>query len=391
MNISPLSLYQQARQQGFVADAAQEQAVLQLQRCFDELLAAAQIQSTPPAAAPTTESEEITTAPAIIGVYLWGPVGRGKTWLMDNFHQALQAQQIRSRRQHFHHFMAWLHKRLFQLTGTPNPLQHLAQELASEVQVLCFDEFFISDIGDAMLLGPLLQALFAQGLVLVTTSNEAPERLYADGFNRDRIEGALEDLARHVATVHLDGGQDHRLHGQANQQRYWLIDNDEPDRFAKLFLQLTEQPARAGQLQLAGARQLQVLGQSQDYLWCDYAALCQENLGAQDYMQLCQQFQAILLSDVPNLSAPQQQARIARGTEDAAKRVAAGDRNLAPISRHDDGVRRFIALVDECYDQQIPLYIEAALPIDELYLEGTLLFPFQRTRSRLHEMQRKKF
>lgn len=380
MTITPLSLYQQALEQGFVTDPAQEQAVEQLQRCFNELLTFT----------PKTDSEDEQDATFVTGVYLWGPVGRGKTWLMDNFHQALQAHNIASRRQHFHHFMAWLHKRLFQLTGTPNPLQHLAQELASEVKVLCFDEFFISDIGDAMLLGPLLQTLFAHDLVLVTTSNEEPLQLYADGFNRERILPALQDLARHVATVHLDGDQDHRLHGEATQPRYWVRTSAE-SQFAELFTQLSGQPPQADTFILSGQRPLTTLGQSQDYLWCNYAELCQGPLGAQDYMLLCQQFKAILISDVPNLSAPQKEARIARGTEDAAQRVVAGDRKLAPISRHDDGVRRFIALVDECYDQHIPLYIEAAKPIDELYLDGTLLFPFRRTRSRLHEMQRKSF
>ena len=367
---NPLSLYQQARQQGFVADAAQELAVQQLEQCLQALM---QQQINP------------------LGVYLWGPVGRGKTWLMDSFHQSLQAHQITSRRQHFHHFMAWLHKRLFQLTGTSNPLQHIAQELAAEVRVLCFDEFFISDIGDAMLLGPLLQALFAEQLVLVATSNEQPTKLYANGFNRDRIEPALQDLANNVMVVHLDGGQDHRLHGEANQQRYWVRSEHESSIFAQLFRELSGQQAKPSQIKLGSSRTLFSLGQTDDYLWCDFANLCVNTLGAQDYMQLCQQFKGILLSSVPSLTASMRQARIARGTEDAAQRVHAGDRKLAPLSVHDDSVRRFIALVDECYDQQVPLYIEAERSIDELYLEGTLLFPFERTKSRLHEMQRNKF
>src|SRR5690606_2538223 len=172
---APLAtLYRHAiEQQGFVSDAAQWQAVARLDDCLRALHAGE----------PT------------LGIYLWGPVGRGKTWLMDRFQQSLQ---LPSRRQHFHHFMRWVHRRLFKLTGTPDPLQALADELSAEVRVLCFDELFVSDIGDATLLGGLFQKLFARGLVLVATSNQPPSQLYADGFNRERFLPAIAALERHM-------------------------------------------------------------------------------------------------------------------------------------------------------------------------------------------------
>ena len=195
---SPLAAYQQAiAQQGFTADAAQQQAAECLQACFDAL-----------------HHPDVDT-PAR-GVYLWGPVGRGKTWLMDRFYQSLR---VPARRQHFHHFMRWVHIRLFQLTGTPEPLRALARELAAEVRVLCFDELFVNDIGDAIILGNLLQVMFEEGVLLVCTSNQPPQQLYADGFNRERFAPAIAAIEQHMQVVGVDGGQDHRLHPGVAQPR----------------------------------------------------------------------------------------------------------------------------------------------------------------------------
>lgn len=366
--LTPKQLYQQALNQGFVFDAAQEQAVEQLESCFHAL-----------------NNNQPT-----LGVYLWGPVGRGKTWLMDSFFQCLAEQQISARRIHFHHFMRWLHQRLFQLTGTPNPLQHLAAELAQEIRVLCFDELFINDLGDATLLGSLLQALFKKGLVLLATSNQAPLELYANGFNRERILPALADLAANTQAIHLDGSQDHRSHGLADMQRFWLVPAGQPSNFAQLFQQLSQQKAQATQIEVHD-RSLSVLGQHPQALWCSYAQLCEGHWAATDYITLAEQHRHILISQVPCLSAPQQEARIARGTEDSASRVLAGERQLAPLSAKDNGVRRFIALIDECYEQQVPVYLEAEVDLINLYTEGTLIFAFQRTLSRLQAMQRSNF
>ncbi|MGO1749287.1 MAG: cell division protein ZapE [Marinobacter sp.] len=363
--LSPYSAYQQALTSGFKDDPAQHEAALCLQRCFEQLQAG---------------------EPDALGVYLWGPVGRGKTWLMDRFHQALT---VPARRQHFHHFMRWVHRRLFQLTGQEHPLSLLAQELAAEARVLCLDELFVSDIGDAVLLGGLFQQLFAKGLVLVCTSNQPPDELYEGGFNRERLLPAIAAIKQHVQVVSVDGGQDHRLHPGERQQRYWVND---PQALEAAFTKLLSDGEQANsEPLLLGHREINVVQRSQKALWCRYDDLCEQKLAAQDFIELCDRFSQVFLSEVPRLTGGGQQADIARGTEDGVTQVAAGDRQLQALSHQDDGVRRFIALVDECYDRGIPLHIDAAVPLSELYSKGALAFPFRRTLSRLQEMQMQRF
>jgi cell division protein ZapE len=366
--LSPLDAYEQAvADLGFYPDSAQREAALALQGCFDALHA---------------------SSSRVKGVYLWGPVGRGKTWLMDQFYHCLN---VPARRQHFHHFMAWAHQRLFQLNGTRDPLQALAASLGEEIRVLCFDEFFVSDIADAIILGRLLQALFEAGVVVVCTSNQPPQELYADGFNRDRFVPAIAAIERHMQVVAVNGEQDHRLHPGIGLQRYWVRAAGEPSALAAVFERLNENaPIRCDALQV-GYRRLDVVQYSETLLWCRFADLCEAPWAAMDFMLLCDRFKAILVSEIPDLSARQRAARIARGTEDGVDRVAAGDRQLPALSVHDDSVRRFIALVDECYDRRVPLYLEAAVPLTALYTQGYLSFPFRRTLSRLQEMQLQRF
>jgi len=363
--LSPYEAYQQALASGFKEDVAQYQAVMSMQRCYEQL-----------------QAHELN----IQGVYLWGPVGRGKTWLMDRFYQALT---VPARRQHFHHFMRWVHRRLFQLTGQEDPLTQLALELAEEVRVLCLDELFVSDIGDAMLLGGLLQQLFAQGLVLVCTSNQQPDDLYNDGFNRARLLPAIAAIKQHMQVLSVDGGEDHRLHPGQRRQRYWV---NEPQALAAEFTELLSagELARSDPLTL-GHRQIKVVKRSKHLFWCRYDDLCEQPLAASDFIELCDQYSHVFLSEVPELTGNGQAVTIARGTEDGAVQVIAGDRQFPELSSQDDGVRRFIALVDECYDRGIPLYLDAAVPIDELYSKGALAFPFRRTLSRLQEMQLQRF
>jgi len=369
--VSPLAAYRQAVEQGgFESDEAQWHAAQLLDDCYRAL------------------HRQGSPARPVRGVYLWGPVGRGKTWLMDQFHRSLR---VPARRQHFHHFMRWVHRRLFQLTGTPDPLQALARELGAEVRVLCFDELFVSDIGDAMILGRLLQAMFEQGVVLVATSNQAPQQLYTEGFNRERFQPAIAAIERYMQVLAIDGGQDHRLHPGPAQQRYWVARPGQASGLGELFGRLAAgQPASSTALEL-GQRCIAVVRHSADVLWCRYADLCEQPLSAFDFIALCDRFASIVLSEVPNLSAQQRAAKIARGTEDGVERVVAGDRRLPELSVHDDSVRRFIALVDECYDRRVPLYLEAQVPLEELYTQGYLAFAFRRTLSRLREMQLQRF
>lgn len=373
--LSPSFAYQQALEAGFKDDVAQRRAVECLEQCHRRLMAG--------------EAE-------ISGIYLWGPVGRGKTWLMDAFYHSLtngltkdlaHGLNVPARRMHFHHFMRWVHKRLFQLTGQEDPLTLLAQELASEVRVLCLDELFISDIGDVMLLSRLLQQLFEQGLILVVTSNQPPEKLYENGFNRERLVPAIAAMHQHMQVLSVDGQYDHRLHPGLQQPRFWI---NQPQALARVFNELAPEGGHEQPL-LLGHRNITVVQRAKQVLWCRYSDLCEQPLAAVDFIEVCDQFSHILLSEVPLLSGGERQKAIARGTEDGATQVAAGDRQLPALSRLDDGVRRFIALVDECYDRQIPLYLSAAVPLSALYTDGALAFPFRRTLSRLQEMQLQRF
>ncbi|WP_286975928.1 cell division protein ZapE [Pseudomonas sp.] len=370
---SPLAAYLHAvATQGFHEDPAQRQAAEALEACFNALNG---------------------QATAINGVYLWGPVGRGKTWLMDAFYQSLRAsaQPIPARRQHFHHFMSWVHQRLFQLTGTADPLKALARELSTEVRVLCFDELFVGDIGDAIILSNLFRVMFDCGVVVVATSNQPPEDLYADGFNRERFFPAIAAIEQHMQVVNVDGGQDHRQHPGKRQQRYWLRESGTQSAMPELFAKLSDGQTGSAEQLIIGNRTLSLVQRCESVLWCRFSDLCMQPLAAPDFIALCDQFSTIILNEVPNLSASQRKAKIARGTEDAPVKVDAGDRQLPALSVHDDSVRRFIALVDECYDRKVPLYIEAAVALTELYTEGYLAFAFRRTLSRLQEMQLQRF
>ncbi|MFJ4068031.1 cell division protein ZapE [Pseudomonas sp. NPDC089996] len=368
MQLDPQNRYRTAlSEHGFAEDPAQARAVTALQTCFEAL----QNGQTPQ------------------GLYLWGPVGRGKTWLMDLFQCCLS---VPSRRQHFHHFMAWVHQRLFQLNGTADPLKALARELAGQIWVLCFDELFVSDIGDAIILGRLFQVLFDHGVVVVATSNQPPQQLYRDGFNRERFLPAISAIERHMQVLSVAGEQDHRLHPGVQRQRYWVAEaGSRGGALEAVFQQLSpDDPGSNAPLQI-GSRQIRVIRSSSQAVWCHFTELCERPLAAMEFMALCDRFPAILVEGIPALGGEQQAGRIARGTEDGAARVAAGDRELPMLSPKDDAVRRFIALVDECYDRRVALYLEAEVPLDALYTQGYLAFPYQRTLSRLREMQLQRF
>lgn len=367
---APVQWYAAALEHGFAVDAAQQQAVASLQDGYLALCAG---------------------RCAGAGVYLWGPVGRGKTWLMDSFYANLPVPGLR---QHFHHFMHDLHRRLHQLTGTAEPLATIADELAARIRVLCFDEFFISDIADAMLLGPLMQALFERGLAVFMTSNQAPDDLYTDGFNRQRLLPAIAAIKQHMQVVAVDGALDHRLQDldmYGELPRYLHCPPGEPERMPQLFAQLAGNMRQPASRLVLNGRELHVRGHSAEVLWCDFSQLCGQPFFATDYMELCRQFNVLLLSAVPALSGRQTPAYIARGTEDAASRVVAGDRILPALAPNDDAVRRFIALIDECYEGKVPVYVEASVPLDKLYTRGYLSFAFRRTFSRLLAMQHDNF
>src|SRR5690606_30060765 len=237
-------------------------------------------------------------------------------------------------------------------------------------------------IGDAIILGRLFHVMFEQGVVIVATSNQPPSQLYADGFNRERFLPAIEAIERHMDVVSVDGGADHRLRPGYQQQRYWVREASAPDVLAKIFETLAEGASSQQPITL-GRRPLQVVRHCESAIWCRFAELCEQPFSALDFIELCDRFRLIFLSEVPRLGGRPREGRIARGTEDAAMQVKAGDRQLPQLAARDDAVRRFIALVDECYDRRVPLYIEAEVALEELYTDGYLDFPFRRTLSRL--------
>jgi cell division protein ZapE len=311
------------------------------------------------------------------GLYIQGPVGRGKTLLMDLFYQQLQTPQ--KIRLHFHHFMARIHQELHQLSGQPDPLQHIAAQWAARYRVLCFDEFFVNDIGDAMLLGTLWRHLFNAGVVLVTTSNALPEQLYANGLQRQRFLPTIALLQQYCEVVTLDSGEDYRL----RQQQSW------PHYLQGASLATLQQKAE----QLSGTltplpainllnRTVPALWHNQQLIGFNFNDLCAGPRSQLDYMALCSQYVAIAVHGVPQFSYLAEKP-IVHGVEDSYQR----EHKEYYVSKLDNEARRFIALVDECYDRGTLLLLSADVPVNELYQAKQLAFAFARCSSRLHEMQ----
>ncbi|HEY5019975.1 MAG TPA: cell division protein ZapE [Steroidobacteraceae bacterium] len=292
------------------------------------------------------------------GVYLYGGVGRGKTMLLDLFYDSLPPRQ--RRRSHFHHFMRDVHEQLARLRTRRSPLEALAQNLAAQIRVLCLDELYVSDIADAMILGAMFEALLRHEVALVITSNLAPHELYRDGLQRSRFLPTIALLERRLEPCSLDGATDYRLRQLQRAPIY--LDSRAPDsgaRLQRLFTELAGGPGASGtELRLLG-RNVRTLGCRADVVWFDFATLCEGSRSQNDYVELAQEFRTVLLSDVPVFDAPE----------------------------HDDAARRFIALVDEFYDQGTKLVMSAAAAPARLYRDGRLQREFQRTASRLIEMQ----
>lgn len=295
----------------------------------------------------------------VTGLYIWGGVGRGKTYLMDNFYESLPFD--RKIRTHFHRFMRRVHSDLKALDGQKNPLNQVADRIASEARVLCFDEFFVSDITDAMILGTLMQALFQRGVTLVATSNIPPDNLYKDGLQRSRFLPAIAQVKRHTRVLELDSETDYRLRALEQAELYHSPLDDRADAsLMASFRSLVpaEEEICADQVLEVEGRSIRARYLGEDVAWFDFLALCDGPRSQNDYIELAREFHAVVLSDIP------------------------------PLGRtNDDQARRFINLVDEFYDRRVKLVISAARPLTDLYDEGRLAFEFERTVSRLLEMQ----
>jgi cell division protein ZapE len=255
--------------------------------------------------------------------------------------------------------MREVHEALRQYQGRANPLDAVAEQIAQSSGLLCFDEFFVKDIGDAMILANLLKGLFERGVCLVTTSNVIPERLYEDGLQRDRFLPAIALLQSHTSVIEMAPGQDFRLRALANSELFITPAGSSADAALKqTMLQLSpEAPHFASAIEVSG-RSLSVRAWADGVVWFDFAVLCEGPRSVADYIELAEECTAVLISDVPRFDG-----------------------------RNDDAARRFIHLVDEFYDRRVKLVIAAQVPILDLYGEGRLAFEFERTISRLREMQ----
>ncbi len=291
------------------------------------------------------------------GLYLWGGVGRGKTFVVDLFYEQLPITA--KRRVHFHRFMTEVHERLRGLSGREDPLADVAEDLAGEIRLLCLDEFFVVDIGDAMILGRLLQHLIARGVCLVTTSNTVPDQLYRDGLQRERFLPAIALLNAHCMVHELVSVTDYRLRN-LRQGRTWLVPDDAAAEaeLCLLFERLTIEAAAGPRHCQVNGRRIDCRRQAEGVVWFDFEALCEGPRAVADYIELARDFHTVLLSGLPQMDAG-----------------------------HDNAARRFVHLVDEFYDRAVNLVVAAAVPIVEVYVGDRLRHEYERTCSRLIEMQ----
>lgn len=317
--------------------------------------------------------------PILKGVYLYGPVGRGKSMLMDLFYQQLPINN--KQRLHFHHFIAQVHHRLSQLQGAKDPLDKIANEWSKNLRVICFDEFFVADIGDAMIMSRLFSALFARGVVLVATSNCKPEQLYYSGLQRARFLPTIELINEYCQIINVTGDVDHRFRF-GKYTTFYFDQITEKQKFMASFSGFADKDMTENKIIIHG-RELVCIKRSVNAIMFDFMALCSGPRSTLDYMYLAQHYQRVYVCNIPVMGAVATEKQIVHGIEDSYQREK---QNLQEYTL-DDEARRFIALVDEFYDCGKLLVLSAEVGIDDLYRGKKLAFEYARTESRLIEMQ----
>jgi cell division protein ZapE len=343
-----VSLYEQSlKRRGFVSDSSQWRAVERLQQLHEEWSAYKKRRS-------SALKRLLVKPPLPKGVYLWGPVGRGKSFLMDAFY--LCVPLVRKRRVHFHHFMREIHRELDQLKGTEDPIAAVAERTAKRYRLICFDEFHVSDIADAMILGRFLEQTMERGVEFVMTSNYHPDQLYGSGLQRERFLPAIELVKSRLDVVSVDSGVDYRRLKMEKVQIYH-VGADAPQQLERIFQELKDVEEEKQPLDVEG-RTIPYRKRAGGLVWFDFEALCGGPRSYADYVDLTKRFHTIILSGVPRMSAKQ-----------------------------SDAARRFTWLIDVLYDEHIKLVLSAEAPPEELFTEGENAADFQRTVSRLHEMQ----
>ncbi len=356
--LSPWQHYQQdLTRDGFSHDLAQEQAVKSLQRVYEEIIAA-DIQ-------PTGFNKFLgavgfkKSTSTVQGLYLWGGVGRGKTYLMDTFYDALPTDK--KLRAHFHRFMHQLHHDLGEMEGVQDPLISIAKKMAQQYKIICFDEFFVSDITDAMLLGTLFQYLFKEGVALVATSNIIPDDLYKNGLQRARFLPAIKLINENCEILNVDSGIDYRLRTLEQAEIYHFpLDEQADTNLLTYFGQLApESEVLTSSIEIEG-REIGIRQQSQGVLLANFRDLCDGPRSQRDYMEVARLYHTVLVS---------------------------GLEQMGSSTTGDDIARRFLAMVDEFYERNVKLIISAEVSLEDIYTDGLLNFEFRRCRSRLIEMQ----
>ena len=352
--MSVRSTYEAAlKERGYTTDPAQQRAIDALERCATEWTEYKQRRS--------NSLKKLFIKPDIPrGVYMFGGVGRGKSFLMDCFFNAVPLK--RKTRLHFHEFMREVHRELRELQGTVNPLDELGLRIAKRYKLICFDEFHVADVTDAMILHRLLDALFKAGVGFVTTSNFHPDGLYPDGLHRDRILPAIALLNEKLEVVNVDNGTDYRRRTLEHVKLYHTPLGPQADaEMGQAFDQLAEVHDEDPVLHIE-AREIRARRKAGGVVWFDFKTLCGGPRSQNDYLEIATQFHTVLLSDVPYM----------------------------PVSMASPA-RRFTWLVDVLYDRRVKLILSAAVPPEQLYTEGPLAHEFPRTISRLNEMQSKEF
>ncbi|QLG88282.1 cell division protein ZapE [Chitinibacter bivalviorum] len=353
--VSPQTWYQSlASQPGFIADESQAAAIEKLEALWQLLVVFKQKRN-------RLFGKTLLPTPDLPrGLYFWGGVGRGKSFLMDAFYAGLPYK--RKKRLHFHHFIQEVHRELRAQQGSDDPLAKVADKWAKAVRVLCFDEFHVSDIADAMILGRLMEQLFNRDVVLVTTSNYPPDGLYPNGLQRANFLPTIELLKAKLDVLNVDGGQDFRLRTLTAARTYLQPQSPETEReMAELFAKMSTAHDEDPHITIEG-RKVKARRRAGGAIWFDFAVLCGDGRGQADYLALAQEYHTVFLSGLPKLKPEQS--------------------NLA---------RRFTWLVDVFYDHRVKLIIAADVPVEEVYVSGLQASEFFRTASRMTEMQSKEY
>ncbi len=340
-------------ERGFKSDEAQQRAIDRLQRAYEEWVAFKSQRS--------SSFKRLINRPDVPrGVYMWGGVGRGKSFLMDSFYSVVPV--VRKTRVHFHEFMRDVHRQLDELKGIANPLDDVAKRIAKKYRLICFDEFHVSDIADAMILYNLLSGLFDNGVSFVMTSNYKPDTLYPDGLHRDRMLPTIQLLNSKLDVMNIDAGIDYRKRALEQVRIYHTpLNADTDSELREAFAAVAETADEDTRVHIE-AREIRALRRAGSAIWFDFATLCGGPRSQNDYLEIASRFQTVILSGIPRMSA-------AMSSE----------------------ARRFTWLIDVFYDHKVKLIMSAEVEPEELYTEGMLANEFHRTVSRIIEMQSREY